>query len=243
MKNLITLISLVLLSIQCSFAQAIVFKSFDTTKNNLVDFKLTHASDINITTWSRTQVEILAKVTLSDQGTNKGFSLNIDKEGSDIIVQSDLDYSKIPTFTIDLDEVDSWNKQKGISLIGQKDGAWQAVSYKIIYEIKVPEYLALDLCTSSGNVEIKGVKTAMDIKTDNGFIDVARDASDKANVTLRTNAGEIFTDFDIDRVESTQDGHAHSCQSTKIEAAINGGGGDEISLTSTCGNIYLRKAE
>ena len=238
MKNLI-IICLLFAPFQTSFGQAEVQKSFNVSQSSLVDFKLTHASDIKIETWDKNEVEILAKVTLGNQTTSNGFSIKVKKEGSKFMVQSMLDYDKFPAQVIEQDENGEINLDGAYGSIEFRDGAWYGINYDLVFEIKVPKYLAIDLCTNRGNVEVRGVNAPMDIATKNGFIDVARSPSEKADVKLVTNSGEVFTDFDIDFDNSKK--KRNTCEAIKIEAAINGGDGDDISLTSTCGNIYLRK--
>ena len=238
MKNLIIL-CLLLAPFQASFAQAEVEESFKVSESSYVDFKLTNASDIKIETWDKSEVNILAKVVLGKQSDAEGFAIDVEKKGNKFMVHSTLDYNKLPSQIIEQDENGEINLDGISGSVEFKNGAWHTISYDLVYEIKVPEYLAIDLCTNRANVEVKGVNAPMEIVTRNGFIDVARSSSGKANVKLTTNSGEIFTDFDINYDGSKK--KRNTCEAIKIEAAINGGGGDDISLTSTCGNIYLRK--
>lgn len=85
----------------------------------------------------------------------------------------------------------------------------------------------------------------------NGNIDVTLPADVKANLSLRTDNGEIHSDFDIQvqseapqTVENDQGGAGK--YRVKADKTIHGklnGGGPEIQIKDFNGNIYLRKAK
>lgn len=88
----------------------------------------------------------------------------------------------------------------------------------------------------------------MAFSTLNGRIDVTFPASAKANVKLKTDRGDIFSDFDIavDRsqpkaTKSSQDGMYRVTIEDWVYGKINGGG-PEVMMKSMQGNLYLRKA-
>jgi hypothetical protein len=81
----------------------------------------------------------------------------------------------------------------------------------------------------------------------NGNVDVTFPASFAADLKMRSDQGEIFTDFDVEvkpaaparREESTR-GKFRISLERSLEASI-GGGGPEVSLRTFNGNIYVRK--
>ena len=90
----------------------------------------------------------------------------------------------------------------------------------------------------------------MAFTTFNGPIDVTLPPSTKANVKLRSDHGEIFTDFDVQvrpasATPSTgvrgPDGRIHIDINQSIQGTVNGGG-PEFELRSYNGSIYVRKA-
>src|SRR6202035_1083794 len=86
----------------------------------------------------------------------------------------------------------------------------------------------------------------------NGDIDVTFPADTKARVKLKTDNGEIFTDFDI-RMDAggqkpvIEDGRAeHGKYRVRVDHAMYGtinGGGPEFQFQTFNGNIYIRKAK
>lgn len=89
----------------------------------------------------------------------------------------------------------------------------------------------------------------MAFSTLNGNVDVTFPASVKATVKLKSDRGEIFTDFDID-VDKNQPKASRSSQSGMYRVAIEdwvygkiNNGGPEVMMKNMNGNIYVRKAK
>jgi hypothetical protein len=90
--------------------------------------------------------------------------------------------------------------------------------------------------------------TPMAFTTFNGPVDVTLPSTLKANLKLRSDHGEIFTDFDLQvRPTATPsssvrgpDGKIRIDVNQAIQGAVNGGG-PEFELRSFNGTIYLRK--
>jgi Putative adhesin len=85
----------------------------------------------------------------------------------------------------------------------------------------------------------------------NGDIDVTFPPDLKANVSMRTDNGEVYSDFDVklqanSPQQTVEDGRANGGKyRVKIEKNVHGtinGGGQEIQFKNFNGNIYLRKA-
>jgi hypothetical protein len=87
----------------------------------------------------------------------------------------------------------------------------------------------------------------MSFSTLNGDIDVTIPDSLKANVVMKTDSGEIFSDFDVKlNTQSNMTSKKESDGSYRVhfERALRGtinGGGPEFQFTSFNGQIYLRK--
>lgn len=107
--------------------------------------------------------------------------------------------------------------------------------------------------TVNGDV-IVGFKTvnpqaAMAFSTLNGKIDVTFPAGLKANVKLKAEQGDIFSDFDVtvdkghSTVQKKGDDHMYKINIEDwVYGAINGGG-PEIMMKTFNGNVYVRKAK
>jgi hypothetical protein len=107
--------------------------------------------------------------------------------------------------------------------------------------------------TVNGDVIVKfksvDASAAMAFSNLNGKIDVTLPADTKANLKLKCERGDMFTDFDIDvdktrpKVETKNEDHFHQ---VKIDDWVLGkinGGGSQIEMQSQFGSIYIRKAK
>jgi DUF4097 and DUF4098 domain-containing protein YvlB len=92
---------------------------------------------------------------------------------------------------------------------------------------------------------------AMAFSSLNGNIDVTFPADLKANVSIRSDQGEVYSDFDVQlKAPSSQpvveDGRGHGGKyRVKIDKTVHGtinGGGPEIQFRNFQGQIYIRKA-
>jgi hypothetical protein len=81
----------------------------------------------------------------------------------------------------------------------------------------------------------------------NGDIDVTLPDNLKANVIMKTDQGEIFSDFEVkllpeaNAVSQTKDGNGHHIHFDHALRGTINGGGDELQLTTFNGQIFIRK--
>src|SRR5213082_2181264 len=94
-------------------------------------------------------------------------------------------------------------------------------------------------------------KKPMAFSSLNGDIDVTFPADLKANLSLKSDRGEIFSDFDVQVQASApqqivedgrKDGGKYVVKIDNVFAAILNGGGPELQFTNFNGGIYIRKA-
>ena len=90
---------------------------------------------------------------------------------------------------------------------------------------------------------------AMAFTSFNGNVDVTLPSSVKANLKLRSDMGEVFTDFDIQvrpattapsQVQRGRDGRIRIDVNQSVQGTVNGGG-PEFELRTFNGNIYVRR--
>jgi len=91
----------------------------------------------------------------------------------------------------------------------------------------------------------------LSFSTMHGDIDVTLPAGVKANLKMKSDQGEIYTDFDVnltrqparsDAPERTERGQYRIVFDRSLVGTVNGGG-PEISFTTYAGNIYIRKGK
>jgi hypothetical protein len=107
--------------------------------------------------------------------------------------------------------------------------------------------------TVNGDIEAVMTRIAADkplsFSTMHGDIDVTLPADVKANLKMKTEQGEIYTDFDMsvgrkatraEATEKTEQGKFHITFDKSLLGQVNGGGA-EISFNTFTGDIYIRK--
>lgn len=107
--------------------------------------------------------------------------------------------------------------------------------------------------TVNGNVEVSlrsvDPQAPMAFSTLNGKIDVTFPAGFKANVKLKAEHGDIFTDFDVEVskdkpvAKKTTEDHTYRIDIDDWVYGKIGGGGPEMMMKTTYGSVYLRKAK
>lgn len=92
-------------------------------------------------------------------------------------------------------------------------------------------------------------KAAMAFSTLNGNVDVTLPADAKANLKVKSDRGDVFTDFDmvVDQTKPkstvTNEGNMHRIAIEDWVYGKIGGGGPEFMMKNMQGNIYIRKAK
>ena len=81
----------------------------------------------------------------------------------------------------------------------------------------------------------------------NGAVDVSLPPTTRANLRLRSDQGQLFTDFDftqqaVELKESKEPGGRTLREIGKVIGGSINGGGPEFELRSFNGNVYVRKA-
>ncbi|MCX6572244.1 MAG: DUF4097 family beta strand repeat-containing protein [Candidatus Aminicenantes bacterium] len=107
--------------------------------------------------------------------------------------------------------------------------------------------------TVNGDIEVVLARVAADkplsFSTMNGDIDVTLPADVKANLKMKSEQGEIYSDFDInmtrqpaksEAAEKTEQGKFRITFDKSLYGIVNGGG-QEIGFNTFSGNIYIRK--
>jgi hypothetical protein len=107
--------------------------------------------------------------------------------------------------------------------------------------------------TTNGDIKVSfktiDAKAAMAFTSFNGAVDVTFPATLKANVKLKSDQGDIYSDFDIDADKSQPKVNKTTKNGTyriNIESWVYGKinlGGPEVMMKTWNGNIYIRKAK
>lgn len=100
----------------------------------------------------------------------------------------------------------------------------------------------MNVKTTHGELEVNfndNMKGPIYLASTHGLVDAAVPVGMKANVAMSSGHGEIFVDPNL-KLEVPKTGDWVKYGSSKVEGKLNGGGID-ISLVTSHGNLYLRK--
>ena len=184
------------------------------------------------------------KALYSKGNDNTGRGLEIIKEGNTLIVKDLESFMKRNGFKIQI--------PKGIDVYLNSGNLGHVKVDGITSEIEIKTNVGhIDLKNISGPVTVStntgdinaAFKTVnqsspISLRTATGDVDVSLLSNTKANLELKTTMGTVFTNFDFE-VKSSK-GLKPVGNPRKISTKLNNGG-VTITLSSTTGNVYLRK--
>jgi hypothetical protein len=206
------LLTIALLGFACGLsAQKVVNKTF-TPKGDKVIMKLDFATKISVEAWTQNTIELSVSANIDDNKYNDFYSLTAD--GAAIAEKIDWDGIKAKE--------------------GKKN--FHNFETEIVYSLKVPQGLNFSLNTISGEIELKGCKGEMEVKSVSGFIDYAIPSTHRMNMNLSTVTGDIYSDVKFDSSPKKEMSWVGSNQKLSLN-----GGTLPVELATVSGDIYLRK--
>jgi len=173
---------------------------------------------------------------------NTGMGLSVVKEGTDILVRplsprSDTRYTiKVPkNMSLYYKHSTHWGED---FVLNNHSGELEiSTNHNDITLTEVTGPMTVKTVHGEIEAKLSTIKSPLSMVSMHGYIDLSLPASVKANVELQNNWGEMFTDFDI---KMDQSADMKKLSSSEVRGTINGGGSD-IQLSSSHGDIYLRK--
>ncbi len=220
-------------------AQNTVKQEFTAAKGESIELDLPYAKFISVEGWDQQKVVIEAEVTVFDEKTSKGYTLEVDRVGDKHLIRSELDLDQLPSRAVEGEELNDLEYQP-VSISRDKDGNWRVYRVDVVYRIRAPKDTPVQIDTHRGNVEIKSMLEAITVETNNGFIDVTYPSNAGADLSLKTHRGNIYTDFPLESKEASESNrHCHS--SIVVKTQLNEQSGVPLKLFTSCGDIYFRK--
>ena len=189
-------------------AQKIIEKHINFSQKESVDLDIPITDSIRIQTWNKNEVFARASVSINEDKDNDVYLTKFDDSGNSVVITAEF-------------ESDYFNDSD------------DPVKSSIYWEIYIPEKARFSIETINGNITIAGSTSEIDASTISGFIDLTVSPSKKADLTMGTVTGTVYSNHDF---ESTDYENTHS---TKINSNMNGGGGP-VKLNAISGDIYFR---
>ena len=230
MKKLIYIVLIVMAGSMTANCQKVVEKTAKLSPGERVDLEFKFADDISISTWDKNEVYVKVSVDINDNEDNDSFRLHFRPYSRGVEIESEIE------------DMENMHRSTIIQRRKNEEGETEtitthSVDMELFFEVKLPRNTKLSVNTISGNIVIEGLQNEMEIETISGFVDLSLPSNQRADLVLNTITGEMYTDFDLN-LENHEGLNQYI--KGKFTTHLNGGG-EEISLKTISGDIFLRK--
>lgn len=193
-------------------AQKLIEHHLPFTTGKKVVMNIQIADSIHIISWSKNEVYAKASVNLNENLDNDKYITSFDASGDNIRISASIKAEK-----------QDWHD----------DRDHRSYHNSVTWDVYVPDNAVFSVETINGNITIEGKTTAIKAKSISGFIDMRCPTSRKADLKMNTITGTIYTDLALS-------GAGSRSGSNTISTELNGGG-DDVTLETISGDIFLRK--
>ncbi|WP_426473723.1 hypothetical protein [Chryseobacterium balustinum] len=223
-------------------AQTAINKSFSTDKNQKISLKFDYPELIKISTWDKSEVQILGTVNINENESNEAFQIKESKEGNYLVIEGKIaEMKNIPRrIKVEKDnkklifktrkEYEKYCKDNNVTFNSMTNG----VDVDIKLEIKVPKYLMTQIESQYGLVEVKDFGGTINVNAIYGGIDATVLDKNVGKISAETHFGQIYSNLDTKFT-----GKDSNDFRTLVTATF--GNRPQYNLESKYGNIYLRK--
>lgn len=225
-----------------ALAQEKISRSYPVNKGQTVDLHFDYPKIVEISTWDKREVSIVATIRINDGESNGAFSLVENTSGDKISISNKLDMNLIPYsyYTVENGNKIQFNTKGDLkAYISQKGGnrpaTYQQKDIEISLEIKVPVDVSTQITSIYGLVKVQNYKGPIKVNATYGGIDASVVEKAMGRLQLTTHYGKIYTNLSLKPTEKTEKDFFTSVTATP-------GRGPGYNFASTYGNIYLRSA-
>ncbi|MEL6809795.1 MAG: DUF4097 family beta strand repeat-containing protein [Bacteroidota bacterium] len=184
------------------------------------------------------------KAIYADGVDNTGFGMQLDRDGEVLRIKDLKPITQRRSFTIKIPkgvslEVDT-STLGSVDIDGFSDEleVTSNVGHVKLVNVTGP----ITASTSTGPIDVifttVSQNSPISLTTSTGDIDVTLPSNTNANVELRSTMGTVYSNFDL--VKPREDGLKNITGNRKIKGTLNNGG-VKVYLSSSTGDIYLRK--
>jgi len=207
-------------------AQKTLNKTYPLKANQSLNLDLKYATNIKITAWDKSEVQLKVTVSLHNNETNDAWELTSSQENNQLKISTEIDKAFMKKY---------WNSHSK-----DDNGNWHSdrnhITSDITYEIFVPKSVELSITTYSGDIDLLGLTGKIYAKSLSGFIDMNWDKKQGASITLKSISGEVYSNLELNLQNLKENPY--------VGYALKGsfkGGGTTVYLESISNNVYLRE--
>lgn len=229
-----------------NYAQTAINKTLPYQSGQKITMNFDYPEMIRVSTWDKNEISIQGTVQINGGENDDAFQLNASTTGNTITVKNEIkDLKNLPQrITVvrdgqtiifrDKEELKKYQTEHGRSFERQSWG----VDMEIVLEIKIPRGAEAMISSTYGFLEVKNYNGPLTAVSVYGGVDAALSEKQIGEISVTTNYGTIYTNFDtrFGGKDTDREGDFHTYVSAKP------GSGPKYNLESKYGNVYLRKS-
>ncbi len=243
MKTILTLLFFAL-SPLLVLSQQKISKNYTVKPGEQISLYFDYPKMIKVSSWDKNEVSIVATVSSENGENSEAFTLRDSLVNNTLSIRNRIDWEKIPSqyFVVangiktsfpskqDFENYKKENSERlpNASFYSQRD-------FVVHLEIKVPSTVFSNIKSIYGMVELVDFKSPSNIEATYGGIDASMNESQIGKIKLTNRYGKIYSNLQLTATEKKDSNFF-----TSITAEP--GKGPSYDLSSSYGNIYLRKS-
>ncbi len=227
MKTLLLLAGMIFVYSQVN-AQRTVEEKYSLSPGQKIHLEFDFANEIKLTKWEKNEVFVKVLVNINDGKHNDNFKLKVNDSPSRLSIESEIGNLN--------------NLYRDCTTIVIKDGDTVLIDgnrtkMDLYFEVFLPNDPELIVETINGDIVSTGFSGPFELNTINGDIDLYISPDAKADLSMETINGTMYTDLDMELIQKK----GSLCKvGGDVDTKLNGGG-PEINLSTINGTMYLRK--
>lgn len=240
----ITIKLLLALSPLFALSQNITNKIYQVKPGQLINLSFDYPKNIKISSWDRNEISITTTVNVTDGEDLGAFTLQDSIIDNTVNIYNKINWDKVNTeyyfvekgvktkFKTKLD-FENYKKENAASL--PTASFYQQRDIKITLEIKLPATAIANIKSVYGMIELVNFKNQANIEAKYGGIDASLNESEIGKITLTNRYGAIYSNLKLTPT-------AQKAGNFYTSITAEPGKGPSYDLSSSYGNIYLRKS-
>jgi hypothetical protein len=243
MKNLLAIL-LFAITPFITFSQQTIIKTYPVKQGQQINLSFDYPKLIKISSWDKNEVSIVATVTIDNEEKVNAFTLTDSLNDNTLSIRNKIDWDKVPTMYYLSDKGVKTNfktKQGFDNYKKENDGNlpnasfYQQRNIDVQMEIKIPVGVYANIKSVYGMIELANFNSPAMIEAKYGGIDASMNEGQIGKIKLTNRYGAIYTNLNLIATEKKD---ANFFTSITAEP----GKGPAYDLSSSYGNIYLRKS-
>jgi len=223
-----------------TFSQSTVSRTYPVAAGQKIELKFDYPKIIHVSTWDKKEVEVTASVNINDGENDGAFTLSESRKDGKISISNKVDLSQIPDayYVVENGTKIRMNSKAELNAYRNKHpgvgATYQQKDMAITIEVKLPANTNANIVSTYGIVELENLNGNIKVEAIYGGIDASLNEKKIGEIKLTNRFGKIYSDLQLKPTQQTEKNFY-----TSITASP--GTGSTYDISSSYGNIYLRK--